>query len=91
MKIALVDDHKLYTEALSQLINTNEDHKLKLLWVAHDGFNAKKAIEKSIPDILLLDLNLPGQDGLSLLPELIKMAPDIKVIIVQYVSTPKFH
>lgn len=90
MKIALVDDHKLYTEALSQLFKTNEDHKLKLLWIAHDAFSAMKAIEKSIPDILLLDLNLPGQDGLSLLPELLKMAPDLKVIIVSMYQLPNF-
>lgn len=62
--VALADDHKIFCDSLVSLINDLED--FKVIWTAHDGNDAVYRLSHgdSLPDILLLDINMPGKNGL---------------------------
>ncbi len=62
MKILIVDDEKLACQRLELLIK--ELNIAKVVGFAHDGKHALKEITKHQPDIVLLDIRMPGMDGI---------------------------
>jgi two-component system, NarL family, invasion response regulator UvrY len=81
IKIALVDDHVLLRTALASLINKFEDCK-----VVHQSGNGKELtkviLSGLIPDIIILDLNMPHMDGHQTALWLNKHYPDINVLML---------
>lgn len=63
--LAIVDDHNLFREALAALLKDNP--RYKIVGEAADGRTALQMVAKMAPDILLLDLLLPGMPGLDLI------------------------
>jgi RNA polymerase sigma factor (sigma-70 family) len=68
LRIALADDHHLIRSGLKLLLGSNET--LTIVGEASDGAAALLLVEQLQPDILLLDLAMPGMDGLECLREL---------------------
>ncbi|MEO6723407.1 MAG: response regulator transcription factor [Ferruginibacter sp.] len=80
-QIILVDDHVLLRDALATLINSFPE--FNVLSVASNGIDVIKAIEEgNIPDIVVLDLNMPKMDGFETAAWLKNNHPDIKVVIL---------
>jgi two-component system, NarL family, invasion response regulator UvrY len=81
VKIALVDDHILIRDALANVVRSFDDFSVSL--VAENG---KEFIEKlnpdNMPDILLLDLNMPEMDGHETTYWISKNHPEIKILIL---------
>jgi DNA-binding NarL/FixJ family response regulator len=78
-RILLVDDHPLTRSALSALLL---QHGFDVVGEAADG---KEAIAKAgalRPDLILLDLSMPGVDGLTALPLLREAAPECEVVVL---------
>lgn len=50
--------------------------------VAHNGADALKIIEKELPHIILLDLRMPGMDGMEVLKTVCRDYPDIKTLVI---------
>lgn len=85
MKILLVDDHALITEAMRALL-TDLDPNVQVE-VAHDAPGAEQLVAAHMDaDLLLLDLNLPGATGTSLLESLVAKAPELKVLVLSGVQ-----
>jgi DNA-binding NarL/FixJ family response regulator len=70
MRISLVlaDNHPIILDGLEQLFERGQD--FKVLARCGDGEEALRAVRKHRPDILVLDLRLPGKDGLAILREM---------------------
>jgi two-component system invasion response regulator UvrY len=68
MKILIVDDHAIVRDGLSRLLATDGDHEVKL---AATGREALVLARSFRPDLVILDLNLPGLGGLELLRRLV--------------------
>ena len=66
-RILLVDDHPLTRSALAGLLT---QHGFDVVGEASDGEEAIEAAARLQPDLILLDLSMPGLDGLSALPRL---------------------
>ncbi len=65
IKIALADDHTIFRDGLRRLLALESD--FKIVAEAKDGTEVTPILEEYEPDILLLDLRMPGADGLTLL------------------------
>lgn len=80
--IALVDDQKLFRQSLASLIDSTPD--FALVMEADDGndFLEKLKHLQEIPHIALMDMQMPGMDGIELNALLHKQYPDIKVIVL---------
>ncbi|WP_430898387.1 MULTISPECIES: response regulator [unclassified Paraflavitalea] len=81
IKIALVDDHQLLRIALVNLINNFGD--FKVIIEASNGKELIKSIKSnSLPDIIILDLNMPELDGYDTSKWLNSNYPDIKIVML---------
>jgi DNA-binding NarL/FixJ family response regulator len=78
-RILIVDDHPLTREALSSLLGA---HGFEVCGCASDGAQAIVEAERLRPDLVLLDLSMPGLDGLSALPRLRAAAPETEVVVL---------
>ena len=80
LRIALADDHHLIRSGLKLLLGSNET--LAIVGEASDGSAALALVEQLQPDILLLDLAMPGMDGLECLRELKRRNLPTRVIVL---------
>ena len=78
-RVLVVDDHPLTREALAALLRS---HGFELAGLAADGEEAIAAAAETQPDLVLLDLLMPGLDGLSALPRLREAAPGCEVVVL---------
>jgi DNA-binding NarL/FixJ family response regulator len=78
-RILLVDDHPLTREALSSLLR---QHGFDVVGEASDGEAAVQAAAELRPDLVLLDLSMPGLDGLGALPQIREAAPECEVVVL---------
>jgi DNA-binding NarL/FixJ family response regulator len=78
-RILLVDDHPLTRSALAGLL---KQHGFDVVAEAADGEEAIESAGKLHPDLILLDLSMPGMDGLTALPRLREAAPACEVVVL---------
>jgi DNA-binding NarL/FixJ family response regulator len=78
-RILLVDDHPLTRSALSGLLI---QHGFDVVGEAEDGAEAVARADELQPDLILLDLSMPGLDGLTALPRLRDAAPGCEVVVL---------
>src|SRR5689334_12679445 len=85
--IYLADDHQIVIDGLKLLISTEEN--IKIIGSANDGDTACKEIIAKKPNLALIDLRMPGMNGLELVYKLSKLVPDTKVIILSMQGDPR--
>src|SRR4051794_29964798 len=78
-RVLVVDDHPLTRDALAALLRS---HGFELVGLASDGEEAIAAAARTQPDVVLLDLLMPGLDGLSALPRVREAAPSCEVVVL---------
>jgi DNA-binding NarL/FixJ family response regulator len=78
-RILVVDDHPLTRDALASLLAS---HGFDIVGSASDGETAIGEAERLQPDVVLLDLSMPGMDGLTALPRLRTAAPGCEVVVL---------
>lgn len=79
-KVMIADDHSLIREGLKQLLEF--DGSIQVVAEAANGIECLDILEDSMPDILLLDINMPEKNGLEVLIEIKKKEYDVKVLIL---------
>jgi len=83
--VLLVDDEVAFTRTLAQRLMMRD---LRVI-IAHDGEQALSKTQKEEPDVIVLDLNMPGMHGMDVLREIKKVCPDTQVIILTGHGTDK--
>jgi DNA-binding NarL/FixJ family response regulator len=78
-RILIVDDHPLTRDALAALL---AQQGFEVVGEAADGEEALTAARKYAPDVVLLDLTMPGMDGLTALPRIREEAPSCEVVVL---------
>ena len=78
-RILLVDDHPLTRDALAALLT---QQGFEVVGDASTGEEAIAAARTLRPDLVLLDLTMPGMDGLTALPRIREEAPDAEVVVL---------
>ncbi len=84
-KVLLVDDEEMFVKSLSMRL-TLRNLKTE---VVTDGEQALGFVDKFDPDIIILDLRMPGMDGIDVLKKTKEKHPDTQVIILSGRETPK--
>src|SRR6202035_3661376 len=79
-RIFLVDDHPLVREGLTNLINEQND--LTVCGEAEDSAGAMSGIEKTRPDVVLVDISLKNESGLELVKNLEGLFPSVALIVL---------
>jgi len=80
MKVLLVDDHPLFRQGLRNLLESIDS--ILVVGEAGDGAEALSMAEKLSPDLVIMDISMPGQCGLEATRQLKEYYPQIKVIIL---------
>ena len=79
MRIVLADDHPITREALAALL---DQHDFTVVGEAADGEEAIELARKLQPQLVLLDLSMPGLGGLEALPQIRDAAPECEVVVL---------
>jgi DNA-binding response OmpR family regulator len=85
IKILIIEDEASIREIMADYLST----KSFIILQAEDGKTGLNLFKDETPDLVLLDLRLPGMDGLEVLSHISKDAPEIPVIIVSGQGTVK--
>lgn len=80
LRLILADDHRVLRKALVAALETRPD--FVVIAEVGDGDSALRQTLALQPDVLVLDLNMPGRGGLDVLPEIRAQAPDVKVLVL---------
>ena len=79
MKVLLVDDHRLLLEGLSTLLAA---HGVQVVGMAFDGLQAISMAQALQPDVILMDIRMPGCDGLDATRRIKAAMPQVKIVIL---------
>lgn len=86
ISLALVDDHKLFRKGLLSLLE-EIGHPVVINFEADNGLDMQKKIqEDNLPDIILMDINMPHMNGFQSVAWLNEHHPSVKVLVVSMVE-----
>lgn len=88
-KVIIVDDHTLFRNGLRILINTMEDYQV--VGEASNGKQFLDLLETDVPDLVLLDINMPVMDGIEAATLAQKSYPDLKIITLSMYGEEDYY
>jgi len=80
IKVMLVDDHDLVRTGIKRLLEDHPD--IKIVGEATSGEQALELVTENDPDVVLMDINMPGIGGLEATRKLLQRKPKLKIIVV---------
>jgi DNA-binding NarL/FixJ family response regulator len=87
IRLVLVDDHKVFADALGVLLKTEGD--IDMLAVAPDAESALDIVRFRRPDVVLMDVDLPGMNGIAATREILASRPETRVIVLTALMDPE--
>jgi len=88
INILLVDDHELVRTGIRKILDDVKG--FKVVGEAKTGEEALQYCRKSEPDVVLMDVNMPGIGGLEATKKILRFAPDVKIIVLTVHSEDPF-
>jgi len=88
LTIVLADDHTVVRQGLGSLLKAEPD--IAVVGEASDGLEAVRLVERLQPDVLLVDLAMPGLGGLEVIRQVSKRFPQIHVIVLSMHATDAY-
>lgn len=88
VSVVLADDHELVRDGIRMVLEAEAD--IEVVAQAADAEAAARYVLGHKPDILVLDLSMPGRPSLELLPQMIDSSPSTSVIVVTMQNEPAF-
>lgn len=79
-RIAVVDDHTLMREGMKMLVENLQG--LSCAWTAGDTSEALRLLEQDVPDAMVVDITMPGRNGLELIKDIRALHPELPVLVV---------
>jgi DNA-binding NarL/FixJ family response regulator len=80
IRVLIVDDHAIVRNGLAQLLETTDD--LELVGAARDGEQAVTMTAELQPDVILMDLSMPGTDGIAATGRIVAANPSAHVLVL---------
>jgi len=88
MNIVIVDDHKILAEGLAELIKKTK--KFSIAGIITRGSDVIQFLENKLPDIIILDLEMPDISGITLAKEILQKHTGIKILILTMHKEPEY-
>src|SRR5262245_41807748 len=88
LTLLLADDHQIVRQGLRALLKTVAD--FRLVGEASDGVEAVRMVERLAPDVLVLDLMMPGLNGMEVARQVARRAPRTRVVILSMHSNEAY-
>ena len=86
IKVLVVDDHDLFRRGLMEVLEEEDD--IQVIGEARNGQQAIERAEELSPDVVFMDLNMPGQNGIEATAYLTQKWPDLKVLVLTVSEEP---
>ena len=80
IRVLVCDDQAVVTDGLELILNA--DPEIQVVGTAHDGAEALLVIAQAKPDLVLMDLKMPGMNGIQATREISQKYPDLKVLVL---------
>jgi len=87
-KILIADDHSIIRAGIKKILEKEID--LQVIGEAGNAYDVLEFVNKNDLDLLLLDINMPGANGLGLLREVRKLKPQIKILVLSIYPEESF-
>ena len=78
--VLLVDDHKIMRDGIKAILGRGDE--FHVVGEAENGADAVQFVKRSHPDLVLMDIGLPGLNGVETTAEILRHSPDCKVVIL---------
>ena len=78
MKVAIIDDHKMFRQGVEAMLNDHED--VSLAWGASNSQEALDSLEVISPDVILMDISLGSESGITLTKKILESHPAMKIL-----------
>jgi len=89
IKVLLVDDQILFVESLKTVLETRTKD-IKVIGIAHNGWEAVQKVEKEHPDIVLMDVRMPNMDGVEATSVIKSKFPETHVVMLTTFDDDEF-
>jgi len=87
LRVMLADDHKILRQALRAVLEQEAD--ISAVTEAEDGTEALRQALADKPDVIVMDIGMPGMNGIEVTRRLLKDRPEIKVVALSTYSDPR--
>lgn len=84
IKVAIADDHALFRTGIKTALQVRKD--IQMVAEAENGMQLLNVLKHIQPDVILLDIQMPVMDGLTALPEIKKLYPGVRVIMLSFLN-----
>ena len=84
IKVAIADDHTLFRTGVKTSLSQRKD--IQMVAEAENGMQLMNLLRHIQPDVVLLDIQMPIMDGLTALPAIKKLYPNVKVIMLSFLN-----
>lgn len=88
IRILIVDDHPMVTEGIQAILETYDD--IHVVGTLNNGQDAVDRINELAPDVVLLDLNMPGLSGLAATEMILEERPETRILILSMHDSPEY-
>ena len=89
LNVIISDDHQLFVESLRLLLHSTDAYHFNIMAVAYTGEELLTVLKTNKPDLLLLDINIPGRNGLEVLQDVKKSLKGTRILILTMYDDPK--
>jgi DNA-binding NarL/FixJ family response regulator len=78
ISVGIVDDHKMFRDGVSAIVNTSDF--AQVIWEASNSQEAFTQLERAVPQVILMDISIGFESGVTLSKSVLDKYPDVKII-----------
>jgi DNA-binding NarL/FixJ family response regulator len=91
ISVLLVDDNTTFLRVTKQFLESQDAADMVVIGTASRGEQALEQVEELQPQVILIDLAMPGMPGLDTIPHLRRIMPDVGIVALTMMNTPSFR